>query len=481
MSVGAPIRTVVVVGGGIIAWSAAAALKRHIPSLDVTVVSCPVPDDAIADRIICTLPSITGFHEDLGLTEADTVVGAGSGLRVGTVFDGWAAGLAPYVHAYGSYGSAVEGIPFHQMWLRARAVEAAPPFDQFSLAAELARLRRIGSAAPSTASVGYGLHLRLERYAALMRDFAIHLGVKEHSCSGFGAKLRGDDGFVDSLTLDGGISIGGDLFVDCTGPAASIRSALDDAFENWSSWLPCDRVVSDEDQAADAAAILDRVFATECGWRWEAGSSRGTVYSSAHAKEKAAKDGTEIRMRQGCRPEPWLRNCVAIGDAAVTIEPLEWANLHLAHSQIDRMIAMMPGHDCAPVELREYNRQCVDEARRVRDFACMHYVTARRDEPFWDDVASMEPPASLSHTLALFAERGRLPYYEEETFSRDSWVAVLLGHGFEPRGTDPLADLLSLDEVNRELKRHRDFIRDFAQAQPMYRDYMSSLSGRAPR
>ena len=186
-------------------------------------------------------------------------------------------------------------------------------------------------------------------------------------------------------------------------------------------------------------------------------------------------------MRQGCRPEPWLRNCVAIGDAAVTIEPLEWANLHLAHSQIDRMIAMMPGRDCAPVELREYNRQCVSEARRVRDFVCMHYVTARRDEPFWEDVASMEPPASLSHTLALFAERGRLPYYEEETFSRDSWVAVLLGQGFEPRGTDPLADLLSLDEVNRELKRHRDFIRDFAQAQPMYRDYMSSLSGRAPR
>ena len=146
-----------------------------------------------------------------------------------------------------------------------------------------------------------------------------------------------------------------------------------------------------------------------------------------------------------------------------------------------RMIAMMPGRDCAPVELREYNRQCVSEARRVRDFVCMHYVTARRDEPFWEDVASMEPPASLSHTLALFAERGRLPYYEEETFSRDSWVAVLLGHGFEPRGTDPLADLLSLDEVNRELKRHRDFIRDFAQAQPMYRDYMSSLSGRAPR
>jgi tryptophan halogenase len=139
---------------------------------------------------------------------------------------------------------------------------------------------------------------------------------------------------------------------------------------------------------------------------------------------------------------------------------------------------MMPGRDCAPVELAEYNRQCVDEARRVRDFICMHYLTARRDEPFWKDVASIEPPESLSHTLALFAERGRLPYYEEETFSRDSWTAVLLGQGFEPRGTDPLADSLSDDEIRSELARHVSSIRAFVEAQPAYVDYLSKLSKR---
>jgi tryptophan halogenase len=108
----------------------------------------------------------------------------------------------------------------------------------------------------------------------------------------------------------------------------------------------------------------------------------------------------------------------------------------------------------------------------------MHYVTARRDEPFWKEMAALDPPKSLAHTLALFAERGRLPYYEEETFSRDSWVAVLLGQGFQPRQTDPLADMLSLDQIRSEIDRHGDFIRDFVQEQPMYLDYMSNLSGR---
>lgn len=475
-----PMRSVVVVGDGITAWSAAAALKRHIPSLDVTIVSSPVSDDAIADRICCTLPSISVFHEDLGLGEIDTVVGARSGLRIGTIFEGWSAGRSPYVHAYGSYGAAAEGIAFHQLWLRARSAKAIPGFEHFSVACELGRLGRVGGDAPVGASIGYGLHLTIERYAAMMRAFALHLGAKEQSCRSLTAELRAD-GFVETLMLDNGARVSGDLFVDCTGPAAAIRQALGHDFEEWGEWLPCDRLVMSEEPGGGGAAILDRVTATAAGWQWETSSPtstiHGTVYSSAYAEE-APEEENAIRIRQGCRTEPWLRNCVAIGDAAVTVEPLEWANLHLAHSQIDRLVSMMPGRDCAPVEVAEYNRQCLDEARRVRDFVCMHYVTARRAEPFWKDVASSEPPTSLAHTLALFAERGRLPYYEEETFSRDSWVAVLLGQGFEPRATDPLADMLTLDQIGSELDRQLNTARKFAEAQPMYSDYLSSLSRR---
>jgi tryptophan halogenase len=315
-----------------------------------------------------------------------------------------------------------------------------------------------------------------------MRDFALHLGVSERSCTSVQPKLRGEDGFVEALVLDADAVISADLFVDCTGPCASVRSALGRGFEDWSSWLPCDRIVFAPDQGNLEPAILDRVTATKAGWQWQASSpvrsSSGAVYSSRHASGDEPPLGAEVSIKQGCLAEPWLRNCVALGDAAVMVEPLEWANLHLAHSQIDRLVSMMPGRDCAPVELAEYNRQCSDEARRVRDFICMHYVTARRDEPFWKDLAASELPGSLLHTLSLFAERGRLPYYEEETFSRDSWAAVLLGQGFEPRQTDPLADMLSLDQVRSELDRHRDFIRTFVAAQPMYLEYLSNPSQR---
>jgi tryptophan halogenase len=482
-------KNVVVAGGGIVAWSAAAALKRNIPSLQVTVVSCPVPLDALADRMMCTLPSVVGFHEDLGLADGDTIFRAKSGLRIGTLFEGWSAQRPPYVHAYGSYGSAIEGVPFHQLWLRARAIGKVDDFDRYSVAAELGRLGRIGSDVTSIdpkPDVGYGLRLTQDRYHALMRDYALHLGAIERSCRKLEPRLRAEDGFIDALVLDDTRSVTGDLFVDCTGPAASIRKTLGDGFDDWSVYLPCDRLIGVEGEADHDASMLDRASATVNGWRWETSSpprsSRGTVYSSAHSsrddalREFSSPDVTEVSIAAGRWRNSWHRNCVAIGDAAVGIEPLEWTNLHLAHSQIDRLISMMPGNDCAPVELAEYNRQCGVEADRVRDFICMHYVTARRDDLFWKDAAAIEPPTSLAHTLSLFAERGRLPYYEEETFSRDSWAAVLLGQGFDPRHPDALADSLPIDRVWHELDRYGNSVRDVVAAQPSYADYISNLA-----
>jgi len=488
------IRTVVIAGGGIVAWSAAAALKRRIGSLRIAVVTCPVPANALADRAISTLPSIVGFHEDLGLTEADTVVRAESGLRVGTMFEGWSMGIPPYVHAYGSYGAPVSAVAFHQLWLRGADWGTPQSFDCFSPAAELGRLGRIASAASAggpTPEIGYGLHLTLGRYHQLMRAYALHLGVAEQSCESLDVELRGEDGFIERLKFDDGSTIEGDLFVDCSGPDSLIRSKMGGEFADWSKWLPCDRLVVGEGAADSQAMMLDRVAATPAGWRWNSSSpsrsSRGVAYSSAHSSGEealgqfgaAGADATDVTIRQGAWPEPWVRNCVAIGDAAAMLEPLEWANLHLAHSQIDRLISMMPGRDCATVELAEYNRQCTAEVERVRDFICMHYITAGRDEPFWKDAAEIDPPASLAHSLSLFADRGRLPYYEEETFSRDSWLAVLLGQGFRPRRTDPLADILTPEDAEREVARYGDFVRAFVAPQPNYTDYMSNLRQRS--
>lgn len=466
MSSNPAIETVAVVGGGIVACSAAAALKRRIPSLSVTLVQAPVLPAALADRIISTLPSIHGFHHDLGLTDEDAIRRAGSGQRLGTLFEGWVEGLPGYVHAYGPYGHAVAGVPFHQLWLRERSRLGPRAFDRYSPAAESARRGFMPS--PASGASETGLQLNLQRYTTMMRAFALHLGATELPAAFSEVQQQAGAERIESIVLTDGSAVTADLYVDCTGPEALLRSALTSDFIDWGRWLPCDRVIVGEGPPAPEAILMDRVTAGPTGWRWLASSphqsSRGLAYSSAHAREEDL--GEELRsvgggaeqcpIRQGRRGRFWVGNCVALGDAAVAVEPLEWTNLHLAHSQIDRMVAMMPGPECAALELQEFNRQCAAEADRVRDFICLHYLLAQRPEPFWKDAASVPAPDSLAHTMAHFAQRGRLPFYEEETFSRDSWLALLFGQGFEPRRADPLADQVTSTQAEAALRAMRD-------------------------
>ena len=480
--------SVLVAGGGLTGWCAAAALKRRAPFLDVTMLACPPSPDALADRIACTLPSLLGFQGDLGIGEDDGVARTGAGYRLGTAFSGWAAGLPDYVHAYGRYGRAFGPTSFHLHWLRARRDGAVEAFDAYSPAAALARADRFVRPRADTAFADheYGLTLDPARYLTMMRAFALHVGVREVA-AGVGEVTIDERGLIRTVTLDDGRTVAADLFVDATGPEARLRGAIDGDRDDWSGCLPCDRVLLAQGDATDPP-VLTPVTAHAAGWHWRSGAQNGLAYAAARLSDgkaertlrnaAGAEPGKPIRVRAGTRRAPWRGNCIAIGDAATEVEPLEWCNLHLALSAIDRLVTMLPGREPSAVEAADFNRQTLAEAERVRDFLAMHYRTARRDDPMWREVAAAELPASLSHTLAQFAERGRLPFYEEETFSRDSWISVLLGQGFLPRRLDPLVDAVSPADASAAMAGLRAGIVAALLHAPTHADYRAAQARR---
>jgi tryptophan halogenase len=490
------IRTIAIAGGGIVGWSAAAALKRRLPAVSVSVIAISPAENALAERVACTLPSIVDFHGDLGLSDVDTVVRAGSGYRLGTHFEGWAG--TDYVHAYGSYGRSVGSVSFHQLWSRALKEGPVAPFDSYSAAALIARQNRFAPpealARAGLGTIGYGLHIDPPHYREMMRAFGLHLGVAEIEGPISEVRLSGADGFIEMVQA-GGHEIRADLYIDATGPAATLRGGLDHEWEDWSEWLPADRILFAESHSTVEPSLLDKVVAATGGWRWQAATpgrnSYGYVYSSCHLTQSDAVDALlgavpdispepPTVLRQGRWSQPWLRNCVAIGDAAVAVEPLEWTNLHLAHGAIDRLVAMMPDRDFSPVELWDYNRQVGAEADRVRDFLVLHYATTI--EPSHKASGADMPvrlPPSLDHTLRQFRERGRLPFYEEETFSRDSWHAILFGQSVIPRRIDPLTDTIPPALSEKAMAELREAIATFVDRLPRYSDHLQQLGRKA--
>ena len=303
------VRTIIVAGGGIVGWSTAAALKRRIPALAVTVLPVPSPADALADRIGTTLPSILEFHNDIGISEGDVIGRIGCNFRLGTAFEGWTDG-DDYVHAYDDYGRPLGTTSFHLHWVRARQAGRVAPFDSHSPAAAMGRAGRFvhpqGEPGSPLAGFGYGLRIDPERYRQMMRAYALHVGVTEGPGTIEGVAVRGEDGHIAGVQVGDGIEISADLYVDCTGPAALLRGQLDDGWEDWSEYLLADRVLfADSLQQAEPPS-LDRAVALAAGWRWESAgpqtTSHGLVYTSAeYSDSKRGARAAIVRLGDGGR------------------------------------------------------------------------------------------------------------------------------------------------------------------------------------
>ena len=455
MSADGRIRSIAVAGGGIVGLSAALAFARALPWASVRVIELPPDPGALADRMPGTLPSFRSFHRIAGLDEAALVREGAATHRLGTRFEAWSADGAPWYHCYGDHGVQIGNSAFQHQYVRAHREGRALPFHAYAPAAALAAAGKFVHPAEDRksllASFDYGLRLDPPLYRAHLRRAAEAAGVAVRE--GRLGEVEAAEGRIAALRLADGERVEADLFLECAGPAAPLLSAVADEFEDWSEYLPCDRLLLGEGPLPEPSPV-DLARAADEGWffslplrsrtllgfGFNAAVTDAEAARAAFAREGGGEAAECLTLRPGRRPRPWVGNVLALGDAAVAIDPLEATNLHLAEGAIRRALALLPGPDFPPVLLGEYNRRMRLDSDRVRDFVSVHYLAARRAAgAFWEGMAARARPESLARTLEQFEGRGRLPVFEEESFTTDSWLAVLFGLGLEPRRIDPAA------------------------------------------
>ena len=484
------IRSVAVAGAGIVGLSAALAFARALPSARVTLVALPPDPAALADRMPGSLPPIGRFHAAIGLNELQLVKSGIATHRLGTKFERWSASGREWYHVLGGTGRHTGTVGFHHLWLRAHRAGGALPYHLYSPAAALAEAGKFVHPAQNPdsllATYRYALRLDPELYRQRLEAECRTLRIERIEGALAGIERR-EDGGVAALRLDGERRLEADLFLDCAGPSAPLLSAVDERFEEWGEWLPCDRLLLGSAAGRDALSPADLAVAEQAGWRWSLPLRERTLTGFAFASA-VASDGEAARwlgaeaaeslsIRSGRRPEPWVRNVLALCDAAVAVDPLEAANLHLAQSAILRALELIPGRACHPLELAEYNRRTAWEMTRLRDFLALHYLRSGRTEgDFWTSLAARRPPDSLAHTLEQFERRARLPFYEEESFDRESWLAVLLGLAVIPQDADPSSEAPDPAEVSAAMKRLAAEIAALPARLPSYRDYLARMA-----
>ncbi len=456
-------------GGGAAGWTAAAMLNRKLGGhCSIHVIDAPEP--LSPGHAEATLPTSLELVRFLGIDQNDFIDKTQSTYSLGTRFNDWSAPGESFWHPFGGFGALIERRPFYHFWHKARAQGLNPRPELFSQEIAFAQGNRFIF---PTNSLGvaphlrYGLHVDGALYTRYLRSLAERGGVIRLERKVVSATRR-EDGRLDELKFEDGGTLRADLFLDCTGARAQlIGEFLQAGYQDWSKWLPCDRVVSVPGPLADVRPPYVLNTARASGWQWRTALqqvvSHGQVYSSAHQGDEEALGellaavGTaapaEPRARAftpGRRADCWRHNVVAVGAAVGAIDPLASTEQHLIGNALFNLLDHFPDRQFDPANTASYNALIGDELDRIRDFTILHYRLTRRDDsPFWRQAAAVEMPDTLAQRIDMYRASGRIVLRQPELFSDLDWFWIFEGMGVVPRDYDPLVDTVDYEQVKR--------------------------------
>ncbi|WP_017915524.1 tryptophan halogenase family protein [Xanthomonas sacchari] len=503
--IAAPLRNLVIVGGGTAGWMAAAALARVLgPDYRITLIESE--QIGIVGVGEATVPHIKAFNNLLGINEAEFVRHTQGSFKLGIEFADWQRPGTSYVHGFGTeIGHPLGLLPFQQYWFKQALAGKARPLGAYTLNTVAAKRDRFMTSAtdvPPTsplANIAYAYHFDAALYAGFLRRYAEQRGVTRREGIVEEVQLHPESGDVRAVRLASGEAIAGDLFIDCSGfRGLLIEQALHTGYHDFSHWLPCDRALAVPCAKVGPPTPYTRATARAAGWQWriplQHRTGNGYVYCSAHISDDEAAatllanldgpalaDPRPLRFVTGRRKQVWNRNVIALGLASGFMEPLESTSIHLVQSGISKLLELFPREGISPVLVRRYNERIAFEFDRIRDFLLLHYhATERDDSAFWRHCRSMPITPELQETLALFRDSGRFYRNGEEMFAEISWVQVMVGQGILPRAYHPLVDQVPQADLERFMASVEQTIGHCADAMPPHQAFIDRYCAARP-
>ena len=347
-----------IAGGGTAGWCAAAALAQQIGTLiDITLIeSEEIGTVGVGEA---TFPTIRTFHRIIDLDEREFLRVTRGSIKLGISFENWARRGDRYVHSFGVIGKGTWLTDFHSFWLAARAAGVGDELGDYCFEHKAAREHKFFTSDESR--INYAYHFDASLYARYLRQRSEAKGVKRVEGKIASVTQNPESGCIESVVMESGQRIEGDLFLDCTGfRGLLIEQTLQAGYEDWSQWLRNDSALAlQTDCPLDDIPPYTRAIAHDAGWQWKIPlqhrQGTGLVYSSAYSTDDEARrvlmDNLEgdirvelrlLKFRTGRRRRAWVKNCVAVGLAGGFVEPLESTSIHLIQSGITRLLRLFP-------------------------------------------------------------------------------------------------------------------------------------------
>ena len=473
------IKEIVISGTSAAAGAAtAAAISLRGSGIGITLLLLPETGDSLSVDVFRGGPQ--GFHAMLGIDESRLFQQTHAVYGMGTRYRGLIESGEDVFVPLGTHGMTLRLVDFHHYVAKLRAEDGAQHFNDWSAATAAADSGRFDPAQtgidPAFRLLEYDVYADRDPYRDAMVAHASNLGVKVVRQSPIDVTLNAA-GMLSAVMLADGSALNGDFFIDCSEDRSLIRHVSnDDEFHDWSSWLPCDRLVS---LSAKPQGMPNPYALTEAH---DAGlmsqfSTRDIavgsfIYDSSEIQdEEAAKqlatwlsgaesgDAHVVPFRSGRYARHWDKNCVAIGAAAAVLTPAEISPLQLAHRAVLRLLGMLPHSKDSPLLAAEFNRMTNVEIDGARDYQLLRLALAdRQSGQLWQRLQKTQWPDSLQQRIDLFRSRGRLTLRDHEFFAKSNWISSLINFEAWPTSYDPLADMIDEQRMRADLAHFRKIV-----------------------
>jgi tryptophan halogenase len=483
-----PIKKIVIAGGGTAGWMAAALLSKTMGKvLDITLVeSEEIGTVGVGEA---TIPPLVTYLRLLKMKEQDFMAATQATFKLGISFENWKDAGEKYFHSFGTTGTDHWTAGFQHFWLKDRERGSKIDYGDYCLELVAAREGKFGHLPKQ--GLNYAFHLDATLFAKLLRQFGEKLGVRRIEGKIQAIDTHPENGFVQSLKMESGQVVEGDLFIDCTGfRGLLIEQTLKTGYEDWTHWLPCDSALALQTESMIEPVPYTRAIAHSAGWQWriplQHRVGNGLVFSSGYMSEGEAREHLLknivgghlgkprlLKFVTGRRLKNWNRNVVALGLASGFVEPLESTSIHLIQQGMIRLMQLFPHEGIKQSDVDEYNKHSQSEIEYIRDFIILHYkVTNRQDTPFWRHCKNLDIPESLADRIRLFRETGRVFRVREDLFQENSWIQVMLGQGIMPEQFHQITNVMSDDELTRFMTGIRSRVQSTVSKLPGHQAYV---------
>jgi tryptophan halogenase len=271
------------------------------------------------------------------------------------------------------------------------------------------------------------------------------------------------NGNITSVKTQDGNEIQSDFWIDASGFSRVLMNSLQNTeWVSFKDYLLCDSAIAFPTQSDPNGEIrpYTRARAASSGWMWEIPTQsrrgNGYVFSSKFLSEEEAVEEAEkmigakipnhriIRFDAGYLKKSWVKNCCAVGLSSSFVEPLEASSIGSTIQQMRWLIPSLAAYTPESTAMhKKYNADMEAMMLNILDMVRLHYISDRRDTPFWREMANMPIPEGLQNLLDLWSERppnrNDIPTNSGQLFASAHFIHVAQGQNVLNRNSAGLS------------------------------------------